>query len=136
MTKNNYTIHHGVCHDFYVGERPYTLLNSPNLRLDIVEVVNMIPTALFLLWLLVTLPWSIKRFCRGRKGQTGLVAYFVLMWVIAVCRGLRFVILWAAMRGDAPSHVTTAESVLYIFYLATVDTVEFAFLVRPPTVVF
>jgi hypothetical protein len=127
---DNYTgsIHHGPCHDFYIGTAPYTIINKPNLRLDIIEVVNMIPTALFFLWLLFTIPWSVRRFLRGRKGQAGLVAYFGLMWATAIFRSLRFVILWAFMGGDAPAHITTAESVLYILYLATIDTVEFSFL--------
>ena len=131
MAPGNSSIHHGRCHDFYVGTAPYTLLNSPRLRIDIIEVVNFVPTSLFLLWLLFTLPWSVARFCRGRKGQTGLVAYFVLIWATALFRGLRFVILWAIMGGDAPTHITKVELVLYALYLTCIDTVEISFIVRP-----
>jgi hypothetical protein len=131
VNDNSSNIHVGRCHAFYVGDG-YNLVKTSSLRLDIIELVNMIPTALFVLFLLGTLPLAAKRFCRGGKGQTGLVAYFVLIWLAALFRGLRFVILWAVMGGDAPSHVTPFESVLYLLCLAVSDTVEASFLVRSP----
>lgn len=129
----NGSVHFGVCHDFYVGKAPFIVSNTTSLRLDIIEAVNFVPSALFMLWLLVTLPWAIKRFYNAQKGQLGIIAYFALIWATALFRGLRFVILWAFMHGDAPSNLTTVEGIMYMMYLSCALTVEAAFLVRPPT---
>ena len=127
---NNTVPPRDVCHAFYVGTGNFTLIHTPKLRVDIIEVVNFVPTALFFLWLVVTLPCAVNRFCRGRKGQTtGIVTYFILIWLTALFRSLRFLILWLFMRGDAPAHLTVLESVMYMFYLSVALTVEACFLV-------
>lgn len=127
----NGSMHFGVCHDFYVGKPPFIISNTTALRLDIIEVVNFVPSALFILWLLITLPFAIKRFYSAQKSQLGIIAYFALIWATALFRGLRFVVLWAFMHGDAPSNLTTAEAIMYMLYLSCALTVEAAFLVRP-----
>lgn len=121
--------HEGECHAFYVGDG-YNVYKSPELRVDIIELTNAVPTLIFFLFLLVTLPFSIRRFCRGRSGQAGLVAYFCLIWATASFRVLRFIVLWAMMKGDAPASMTVAENVMYIICLSISDTVEASVLVR------
>lgn len=124
--------HEGACHAFYIGDG-YNVYNGTDVRVDIIEVTNAVPTLLFIMFLLLTFPFSIRRFCRGRRGQTGLVAYFCLIWATAGFRLLRFIVLWAVMKGDAPSSMTVVENVFYVVVLALVDTIEASVLVRPST---
>lgn len=87
------------CYRFYFGQSTVLNVIEHPIRLGLIDLITITSLAIYLIFLIVTLPNAIRRF-RRKKGSKALrLGYYIFIWADVVSRSIRQIIISAVYKG-------------------------------------